>query len=88
MQHANLAHGNTIGNELKVDLDVFGALMLDGVYGHVDGANIVAEHNRSRRRSSMKLVEELSNPTSLDNGVSHITILSLSAGMRDCVLPL
>jgi hypothetical protein len=31
MQHANLTHGNTITNEVKIDLDVFGALMLNGV---------------------------------------------------------
>jgi hypothetical protein len=31
MQHANLAHGNTITNEVKIDLDVLGALVLDGV---------------------------------------------------------
>jgi hypothetical protein len=68
MHHADRAHGDTITNEVKVDLDVFGALMLDGVRGHVDGANIIAEHNRSRRRWSMKLMEELANPTSLGNG--------------------
>jgi hypothetical protein len=55
MHHANLAHGNTIANEVKIDLDVLGALVLDGVRRHIDGANIVAEHNRSWRRWSMKL---------------------------------
>jgi hypothetical protein len=88
MEHADLAHGNTIANEVEVDLDVFGALMLDGVRGHVDGANIVTEHNRGGRRWSMKLVEELANPTSLSDGVSHSTILSLSARTRYRVLPL
>jgi hypothetical protein len=29
MQHANLTHGNTTANELKIDLDVLGALVLD-----------------------------------------------------------
>jgi hypothetical protein len=36
----------------------------------------------------MKLAEELANPTSLGNGVSHSTTLSLSAEMRYRVLPL
>jgi hypothetical protein len=31
MQHANLANDNTIVNEVKIDLDVLGALVLDGV---------------------------------------------------------
>jgi hypothetical protein len=47
MQHASLAHGNTIANKVKIDLDVLGALVLDGVRRHVDNANIVAKHNRS-----------------------------------------
>ena len=88
MKHSDLAHGNTIANEVEVDLDVFGALMLNGVRRHVDGADIVAEHDRSRRSGSMKLVEELTDPTSLGDGVSHSTVLSLGAGTRDRVLPL
>jgi hypothetical protein len=84
----NLAHGNTIVNEVKIDLDVLGAVVLDGVHRHVDGTNIVTENNRSWRRWSMKLVEELANPSSLGNGVGHSTVLSLSAGTRDCMLPL
>jgi hypothetical protein len=31
MQHANLTHGNMITNKVKIDLDVLGALVLDGV---------------------------------------------------------
>jgi hypothetical protein len=31
MQNVNLTHGNTIANKMKIDLDVIGALMLDGV---------------------------------------------------------
>jgi hypothetical protein len=42
-------HGNMIANKVKVNLEVFGALMLDEVYGHIDDTNIVAEHNRSMR---------------------------------------
>jgi hypothetical protein len=31
MQHANLTHGNTIANEVKIYLDVLGALVLDRI---------------------------------------------------------
>jgi hypothetical protein len=31
MQHANLTHGNTIMNKVKINLDVLGTLVLDGV---------------------------------------------------------
>jgi hypothetical protein len=40
------------------------------------------------RRWSMNLMEEMANPSSLGNDVSHNTILSLGAGARDRVLPL
>jgi hypothetical protein len=30
MQHSNLTHGNTIVDEVKIDFDVLGALVLDG----------------------------------------------------------
>jgi hypothetical protein len=31
MQHMNLTHGNPIANEVKIDFDVLGVLVLDGV---------------------------------------------------------
>jgi hypothetical protein len=31
MQYVNLTHGNMIANKVKIDLDVLGALVLDGV---------------------------------------------------------
>jgi hypothetical protein len=36
----------------------------------------------------MKLMEELANPSILSNSVSHSTVLSLSTGMGDHVVPL
>lgn len=88
MQHTDLTHGNTIANEVEIDLDVFGTLMLDGVRGHVDGADVVAEDDRRRRRWSMKLLEKLPKPTRLSHGVSHGAVLGFSARARDRVLSL
>jgi hypothetical protein len=31
MQHANLTHGNTIVNKVKINLNVLGVLVLEGV---------------------------------------------------------
>ena len=88
MKHTDLTHGNTIANEVEIDLDVFGTLMLDGVRGHVDGADIVAEDDRRRRRWSMKLLEKLPKPTRLSHGVCHDAVLGFSARARDRVLSL
>ena len=88
MEHTDLTHGNTIANEVEIDLDVLGALVLDGVRGHVDCADIVTEHNRSRRRRSMKLMEELPDLAGFSDYISNSTVLSLSARAGDRVLPL
>jgi hypothetical protein len=32
MQHTNLTHGNMIANEVKINVDVLGALVLDGAH--------------------------------------------------------
>ena len=88
MKHTDLTQGHTIANEVKVDLDVFGSLILNWVSGHVDGADVVAEHNRGGGRWSMKLVEKLPDPTSLSNGVGNSTVLGFSTGTRNSVLPL
>ena len=79
-----LTHGNTIANEVEIDLDVFGTLMLYWVRGHVDGADVVAEDDRRMRRWSMKLLEKLLKPTRL----SHGAVLGFSARARDHVLSL
>ena len=88
MKHTDLTHGNTIANEVEIDLDVFGTVMLYWVRGHVDGADVVAEDDRRRRRWSMKLLEKLSKPTHLSHGVGHGAVLGFSARARDRVLSL
>ena len=41
MQNTDITKSNTLPDEVKIDLDVLGALMLDGVGGHVDSADII-----------------------------------------------
>jgi len=41
MQDMNITSSNLLPNEMEVNLDVLGALMLNRVGGHVDGANVV-----------------------------------------------
>lgn len=88
MKNSNVAQRNTISNEVKVDLDVFGALMLNRIRGHVDGANIVAEDNSSAGQRSVKLLEKLAEPTGFSDGVGDSSILGFGAGAGDGVLAL
>lgn len=59
MKNSNVPQRNTISNEVKIDLDVFGALVLNWIRGHVDSADVVAEDNSSTGQRSVKLLEKL-----------------------------
>jgi hypothetical protein len=48
---------------MKIDLDVFHALMLNWIRGHVDNTHVVAEDNSDNngtQKGAMELLEELS----------------------------
>ena len=47
MKDTNITSGNPLSDEVEVDLDVLGALMLNGVGGHVDGADVIAVYQDS-----------------------------------------
>ena len=67
---------------------MLGALMLNRVCRHVDSANIVTKHDGGPRERSMKLLQELSEPSRLGNGVGDGTVLRFSAGAGDGMLAL
>ena len=43
MKNANSSTGDLFADEVEVDFDMLHALVLDGVGGEVDGADVVAE---------------------------------------------
>ena len=62
MHEADITNSNTLPHEVKIDLNVLGALMLDRVGGHVDSADVVTIDQRGALRSSMELKEKLTQP--------------------------
>jgi hypothetical protein len=88
VEHTNITNGNTFPDEVKIDLSMLRALVLDGIGGHVDGADVVAVDKCRTARRSMQLEEELAKPCSLGNSICHSTILSFSTGAGHRVLPL
>lgn len=44
MQDSNLTNSNKISNEVEVDLNVLGPLMLNRAGGHVNGTDVVGIH--------------------------------------------
>ena len=63
MHDADITNSNTLPHEVKINLNVFGALMLDRVGGHVDDADVVTIDQRSTLRRCMKLEEKLAQPS-------------------------
>jgi hypothetical protein len=43
MEDVNISTGDPLADKVKIDLDMLRALVLDGVGGEVDGADVVAE---------------------------------------------
>jgi hypothetical protein len=70
-------------DEVRVDLHVLRALMLHGVGGEVDYADVVAVDEGGALEGTVELVEELAQPRGLDHAVGHDTVLGLSTGARD-----
>jgi nucleoside-triphosphatase THEP1 len=59
MKHTNSANGNTFTDEMKVNLHVLGALMLNRVGGEVDRADIVAIDEAGGGEWVTKFLEKL-----------------------------
>jgi hypothetical protein len=42
MEYPDITNSNMLPNEVEIDLNMLGALMLNGVGGYVDGADVIA----------------------------------------------
>jgi hypothetical protein len=73
----NSSTGDPFADEVMIDLDMFRALVLDGVGGEVDGADVVAEDQDARGQWTVKLLEQLTKSGRLSHAVGHSPILDL-----------
>jgi hypothetical protein len=83
VKDANSSTGDPFADEVKIDLDMFRALVLDGVGGEVDGADVVAEDQGARGQWTVELLEQLTEPGRLSHAVGHGSIIGLGAGAGD-----
>jgi len=88
MKNSKITNGNPLPNEVEINLNMLGSLMLNRVGGHVDGADVVTIHQRSSAKRGMKLLKQLAQPSSLSDTVGHGAILSLGTGSGDSILTL
>ena len=57
MEHTDSPNGDPFPDEVEVDFHVLGSLMLDGVGGEVDGADVVAVDEAGGLQRLMQLLQ-------------------------------
>jgi len=80
VQNLQITDGDPFTNEVKINLDVLGMLMLDWVGRHVESTNVVTIHQCSATERGMKLLEKLAQPRCLSNTISYCTVLGFRTG--------
>jgi hypothetical protein len=83
MDYADLTDGDSLSDKIKINLHMFGALMLNGVGGEVHNAVVVTVDESALRRRTLELMEQLVQPGGLSYAVGDGTVLGFCAGPRD-----
>jgi hypothetical protein len=63
MEDTNVSDGNALTDEVKINLNMLRALVLDEVSGEVDGADVVTIDQSGLRQEAVQLHEQLTKPT-------------------------
>jgi hypothetical protein len=88
MEDANLIDGDLFSDEVKINLHMLGALVLNGVAGEVNGTYVIAIDERTPRRRRLELQQQLAQPGGLGHTVGDDAVLGLRTGAGDDSLPL
>ena len=78
MQDTKITSSNSLPNDVKIDLNVFSALMLNRVGGHVNCTDVIAVQQCGTPEGSMQLQKKLAQPGGLSNSIGHRAILGFS----------
>jgi hypothetical protein len=63
---------------VEINLDVLGTLVLNNIGKHVDNTDAITINKGGTAKRSVKLLQELAQPSGLCNSISHCTILGFS----------
>jgi hypothetical protein len=88
MEDVALTDGNLYSDEMKINLHMLRALMLNGVGGEINGADVVAVDESAARWRSQELMQELEQPGGLSHTIGDGTVLGFGARAGDDSLPL
>nr|TKV94506.1 hypothetical protein SEVIR_9G299800v2 [Setaria viridis] len=83
VEDPNIADGDPIPDEVKVDLHMFGPLVLNRVGGEVHRTDVVAVDKSAPGERSVELGKELPKPRCLCHAVSDNAVLRLGTGAGD-----
>jgi hypothetical protein len=84
VEDANISDGNALADEVEINLNMLGVMMLDGVGGEVDRAGVVAIDQGDPRQEVVQLQKQLTEPACL----CHDVVLRLNTRTGDDVLAL
>ena len=80
MENTNLAESHLLTDEVDVNLDVLGTVVVDRVGCHVDNADVVTVNDCGDLQRNMKFLKELSKPTTLCDHMSNSPVLGFRTG--------
>jgi hypothetical protein len=79
MEDTNVPDDNTLENKVEINLNMFVALVLNGVGGEVNSVDIATVDQSGMRQGAMQLHKQLTKPACLCHAVAHSVVLRLSA---------
>jgi hypothetical protein len=88
VEDTKVPDGNALVDKVEINLNMLGALVLNGVGGEVDGAEVVVVDQSGPRQGDVQLHKQLTKPACLCHAVGHGAVLRLSARVGDDVLTL
>jgi nucleoside-triphosphatase THEP1 len=83
VEDANIFDGNTLVDKVKINLNMLGVLMLDGVGGEVGHADVVIVDQGGPLREAVQLHKQLMKAACLRHAIGHDMIFHLNTRMRD-----
>jgi hypothetical protein len=88
MKNTNITKSHFVTDEVKVNLDMLGTLVLDGVWRHINNTDIVTIYQCGPAQGSVQLRAKLTNPSGFSNCICNSTILRLGTRAGDRILTL
>jgi len=82
VQDADFTEGDSFSNEVQVDLNMLGSLMLNRVGGEVNGADIITVDHCNTTEWAVKLYQKLAQPAGFGDSIRDCSIFLLCTGPR------